>query len=407
MAGNCLIAQSGGPTAVINNSVYGIVHTFQKMNKNAIIYAGVHGVEGILEEKLFPLNELSDTSLFKLTGLPGAGLGSCRYKLSDTMDGAGDYEKLLKIFQKYDIRYFFYIGGNDSMDSAYKVHQMAKEAQYDMQVIGIPKTVDNDLVHTDHCPGFGSAAKFVANTSLEIYYDIASYPKKQVAVIEAMGRDAGWITGAAGLVKHYLPQMQQLVYLPEIVFDPHRFVTDIEKALLESPYVMVVASEGLKDKEGSYLSVSDRVDKFGHKQLGGLAGALDTIIKDSIEVDVRAITLNALQRSAMHCVSGNDKKAALEVGQEGAKMALDGKSGVMAAIIRESNTPFSFSVKDIDLQTVRNEVKPVPREWIGDDLCSVTPEFIEYAAPLIMGKTDPFNENGLINTVDVNMYRYK
>ncbi len=402
--GNCLIAQSGGPTAVINASAFGVAKEF--MNHGINVYAGTHGVQGIMEERLLDLSKIGGAELERLKYMPSAGLGSCRYKLADNAQKkSGDYEKLLGILDEYDIEYFFYIGGNDSMDSAYKIHRYAKEMGLNIKVMGVPKTIDNDLEITDHCPGFGSAAKYVANTALEVWYDIMSYPKKQVAVIEVMGRDTGWIAAAAALAQRKVPGLEMLIYVPEVAFDRDRFQADIERAVARSGKVIVVASEGIKFANGSYINLGEETDSFGHVKLGGVSKTLRRMIRGYIDIDVRAIELGVMQRCAMHCVSAQDLLESEIVGREAAKFALDGESGYMSAIIREEASHYHWSIQKAPLSEVRNRVKFLPGKYIGEDLCSVTDEYIDYVAPLVAGKVDVFDDDGLITGVHVDMFR--
>ncbi len=403
LKGNCLIAQSGGPTSVINASLYGVAKELLEVDSSINIYAGIFGVQGILEKKVVNLSKLNKETFEKIRLLPSAAFGSCRYKLSDDLNN--EYQELFDIFKEYDIRYFFYIGGNDSMDSAYKISQIAKSIGHEVYVMGVPKTIDNDLCCTDHTPGFGSAAKYIANVTAEVFYDISSYNKKQVVVMEAMGRNAGWITAASSITARLIPSMQHFIYLPEVVFEKEKFLNEVERALKVSKHVVVVASEGIKDKEGTYVTVTESVDSFGHVRLGGVANALRGMIKSSIDTEVRQIELGVMQRCAMHCVSAVDLQESEEIGRQTARFAIQGETGYMAAFSRKDTKHYESEIIKVDLSKVRNEVKYVPDHYIGKDGVSVTDECIEYIKPLISGKVDVFDESGLIQCVDIHNLR--
>ncbi len=406
LKGNCIIAQSGGPTAVINASAYGVIKTFLETDPSITVYGGVHGVQGILEGNLHNVTTMDPNVFAKLPFMPSAAFGSCRYKLADeSSTTGGDYARLLDIFKKFDIKYFFYIGGNDSMDSCYKIDRMAREAGIDLHVMGVPKTIDNDLEITDHCPGFGSAAKYVANTTAEVYYDISSYPKKQIAIIEAMGRDTGWLTASSALAARKIGGMEHLIYLPEVFFDDNRFIKDVEDALTRSRYVMIVASEGIRYENGHYINIADVADSFGHVKLGGIGKTLRRMIKSHFDIDVRALELNVMQRCAMHAVSGNDLREAELAGRTAAQLAIDGETGYMAALVREPGEVYSCGIQKAPLSEVRNRVKYFPKEWVGENLCSIKEGFYSYAAPLIAGKVDVFDDDGLINCQNMMAFR--
>lgn len=402
LIGNCIIAQSGGPTSVINASAYGVIREFLDTDSSIKVYAGTHGVQGILDRRLVDVAGINPSTIDHLKFLPSAAFGSCRYKLLDNIGNDGDYKKLLEIFKEYNIRYFFYNGGNDSMDSAAKVNRFAQSIGYEMRVVGVPKTIDNDLIETDHCPGFGSSAKYIANSVLEVWYDICSYSKKQITVIEAMGRDAGWLAASASLVGD---NVNKLIYLPENNFDDDRFLANVEEAMKKDKRLIIVASEGIHYGDGNYVSVDNARDSFGHAKLGGAARALKKMLLANFAVDVRAIELGLLQRCAMHCVSGNDLNESEMVGRGAAKLAISGETGCMAAFDRVSEDPYRCEVKSVPLDDVCNKVKNVPKDWIGEDLCSVTQDYIRYAAPLIAGKADVYGDDGLIHNVNIRLFR--
>ncbi|MCG8515982.1 MAG: 6-phosphofructokinase, partial [Halanaerobiales bacterium] len=300
LKGNCLIAQSGGPTAVINNSICGLYKEAARNKQIKIIYGALFGVKGILNEQFINLGEEKRQTIDGLRHTPGAALGSCRYRLKEA-----DYERLLVIFKKYNIRYFFYVGGNDSMDTADKINKLALATGYELRVIGVPKTIDNDLFHTDHCPGYGSSAKYIATLVMETGIDLQGIvASSDIVIFESMGRNAGWLTAAAALAKNSEEDAPHLIYLPEISFDKEKFIEDVAKVYQKLGYVYIVASEGLRDQDGNYLAAEKTKDAFGHVKLGnGVANALKEILIKELKVKVRCNLLGNSQRSAMHYAS--------------------------------------------------------------------------------------------------------
>ena len=395
--GNIIVGQSGGPTAAINSSLAGVFSAGKKFCTGKI-YGMVNGVEGLLKEKMVDLSEKlpadADVELLKRT--PSSYLGSCRYKLPKMGEGKEVYDKLFEIFAKYDIKAFFYIGGNDSMDTVYKLSEYAKAHDYEMCVAGVPKTIDNDLAATDHTPGFGSAAKFVAVTVKEIIRDIDVYSMKAVTIVEIMGRDAGWLTAASALSGVNDGRGPALVYLPERVFDKERFLCDLRNALDKHPAVLVAASEGIKFADGSYVGEdsSGKLDAFGHKQLSGVGKVLEGIVKAEIGCKVRSIELNLPQRCASHIASKTDIDESVRIGEAATRAAAEGNSGVMMIFVREAGE-YSVRIEKADISKIANAVRSVPDEYINAEANGITDEGIEYLLPLIVGETAPVYENGL------------
>lgn len=396
---NCLVAQSGGPTSVINSSFVGVYDEARESNRFNTIYAGINGIEGILQEKLLNLNEISSSRLSLLKYTPSSGLGSCRYKMKNYKDDASEYEKLFKIFEQYNIDTFFYIGGNDSMDTVRALAEYTRLNNIDVQVIGVPKTIDNDLMETDHTPGYGSASKFIATTVLESYLDSSVYLNNGIFIIETMGRDTGWLTASAALAKIEGRQVADFIYLPEVSFVKEKFLEDVNKRFKEQNQVFIVASEGIKDEKGDFVAkanVSAVHDKFGHAQLGGVCGSLKNLITVSgITSRVKTLELGVTQRSAMHCASLTDIEEAYNVGREAVKYALKGETGYMVGIKRIQNTPYLSETFLVDPSKVANHVKYFPSEWVNADGNFVNDEALEYISPLIQGTPVLQTENGL------------
>ncbi|MGB9678808.1 MAG: 6-phosphofructokinase [Thermoanaerobacteraceae bacterium] len=388
---NCLVAQSGGPTAVINSSLYGVIMEASKSNLIGKIYGGLNGIEGIINDKIIDILSIPYDKLKLIRFSPAAALGSCRYKLKDFKEDDTDYKKLIEIFKKYNIKFFFYIGGNDSMDAADKINHYAKEQGFEIQVIGIPKTVDNDLVFTDHCPGFGSAAKYIATTTLELALDAEVYETKTINVMEVMGRNAGWLTASSALAGEKMPYLKQLIYLPEVPFNEEKFLDDVYKAHKEYGNVFITVSEGIVDEKGDYVAKRENAyakDAFGHTQLGGVGDYIESIIKEKIYKRVKMTRLGVTQRSAMHFASKVDFDEAEILGREAVKYALNGETGKMIGLIRESNNPYSVKIGLIELNKVSNQEKKIPIQWINSEGNHITKEFLEYARPLILGEVN-------------------
>jgi len=392
--GNVLVAQSGGPTAVINASLAGVVT--EALNHGCIeeIYGGLHGVQGILNEELIDLAEESQQAIRGLRYTPGSALGSCRYQMSSQED----YERVLQVFQAHNIRYFFYIGGNDSQDTASKISNLAKERGYGLRVIGIPKTVDNDLPMTDHCPGYGSVIKYLATTVKEIALDNESMGRHDfVSIIEVMGRNSGWITAGASLAKrrNEVDDPPHLILMPEVRFDPQAFVARVQEVLRKSPYCMVVVGEGLTDQDGNYLAAGASQDDFGHSALGGVGEYLRDLVEQHLGgVNARSCKLGIAQRAAAHCSSQTDNDEAFLAGRAAVQAAVNGHSDKMVTLIRAESDFYGCETGLANLDEVANSVKPFPTQWINEDGVSINFQFFKYANPLIQGEIEVPYENG-------------
>lgn len=388
--GNAVVGQSGGPTAAINATLAGVIKGAQGAISDGTIekiYGMRNGIEGFLREDLIDLSDFSEHEALKTT--PAAALGSCRKRLKAHDVDAETYERILEILKKYNIRYFFYIGGNDSMDTVLKLSNYAKDNDYELRVVGVPKTIDNDLMATDHTPGFASAAKFIATTVKEIRRDIEVYRLKAVTIVEIMGRDAGWLTSAAALPEVVSDKCADLIYLPECAFDVSRFVDDVKALLEKQDAVLVAVSEGIRDKDGEYIGAnSSVVDAFGHKALSGAGKTLEGIIKAEIGCKVRSIELNLPQRCASHLASLTDINESVGVGKSAVGAAVSGRSGVMMTILRR---PGEYSVEYgcADISGIANGVRGVPREYINREANGVTQACLDYLAPLIVGEVEP------------------
>ena len=399
---NLLVAQSGGPTAAINATVAGVVSCAVLSGKVDHIYGAVNGIEGVLAEKFLDLGKKLDSAekISLLMQTPAAALGSCRYKLGDPKENTEDFEEILRIFRRHEIRYFIYIGGNDSMDTVNKLSKYCKEnGVEDVFVVGAPKTIDNDLVGTDHCPGFGSAAKYLAATFAELERDCHVYEKKAVTIVEVMGRNAGWLTGAAALSKGEDCEGPDLIYLPELPFDLQLFGEKIKQLLQEKTSIVVAVSEGIRTEDGTYVcelgNSIDFVDAFGHKQLSGTASYLASYIAGEIGCKTRAIELSTLQRAASHAASRVDILEAYQVGGAAVKAADEGDTGKMVVLKRLSDDPYQCGTEVKDVHKIANDEKLVPRNWVNEEGTYVTNEFISYVRPLIQGDVSPVMVDGI------------
>jgi 6-phosphofructokinase 1 len=384
---------------VINSSAAGVF--LQALSEDCItkVYGAAHGIRGVLEENFYDMGQEDKKELELLKTTPSSALGSVRYKLADPEKDDTDYKRLLEVFKKYDVRYFFYNGGNDSMDTCNKVSKFMQKSGYEMRVIGVPKTVDNDLWATDHCPGFASAAKYIATSTMEVYQDARVYDTGMITILEIMGRNAGWLTAASALAS--LKGMgPDLIYLPERVFDLDDFLARVKEIHKKNKNVIAAVSEGIKDKDGRYISEygSDLAcsrDSFGHAQMGGLASTLANYAKEVTGAKVRGIEFSLLQRCAAHIASGTDIEEAFLAGQTAVKAAVEGKTDMMVAFERASGKEYKCNIKLIELHEVANKEKTIPDEWITPDGTGVTQDFIDYALPLIQGTTSLPFENGL------------
>jgi 6-phosphofructokinase 1 len=390
LRGNAVVAQSGGPTTVINASACGVIQ--QCLRESAIqdIYGANNGVLGLIQEDLFDLRAESADTIAGLRYTPSAAIGSCRYKLRDLTKDRDKYQRLLDVFRAHGIRYFFYIGGNDSMDTADKVNRLAGEEGYELRVLGIPKTIDNDLVATDHCPGYGSVAKFLATAVMEAGRDneaMATFDA--VTIVEAMGRNTGWIAAAAGLARRHEDEAPHLIYVPEIPFNADRFLTDVRDVHRRLGRVFIVASEGLVNEKREYVTAQQgqfATDAFGHRQLGGVADYLQHLIEQEIGIKARYNKLGTHQRNAIHFASRTDSEEAYACGQEAVRRAVGGTSGQMVTLVRESEKPYRCRYGLAPLAEVANGVKYLPREYLDTSGTQVTEALRRYAGPLIVGE---------------------
>ena len=394
--GKLLYGQSGGPTSVINSSAYGVIREALK-NQDYItdILMMKHGIHGALNENFIFISKQDEEDIELLKHSPGSAFGSVRYKMEDYKEDDTDYVRLLYIFQKYNIRYFLYNGGNDSMDTCDRISEYMKHVGYDIRIIGVPKTIDNDLPFTDHTPGYGSAAKFIINTVMEVSYDMLAYPKGKVTIVEIMGRHAGWLT-ASSVVAAKNGFGPDLIYLPEVPFSIEKFKKDVKKVYDKKSQCLVAVSEGLSNEEGIFLSSSSALkDAFGHFQLGGVSSKLAQIVNNEMRISSRNIELGTTQRSAAHLQSLTDVNEAIEVGRTAVKYALKGESGVMVTIERVSSKPYEVNYSKQPLSAIANKEKVVPKSMINKDGNGVTEEFIDYIMPLIQGENTPKYSNGV------------
>ena len=400
LKGSCIIGQSGGPTAVINASAFGVIRAALDADCITKVYGAAHGIRGVLDDKLYIMDEEDPKELELLKNTPSSELGSVRYKIADPDEDDTDYRRILEIFRKYDVRYFFYNGGNDSMDTCEKISRYMKKVGYECRVMGVPKTIDNDLWGTDHCPGYGSAAKYIATSCMEVSKDARVYDTGMITVIEIMGRHAGWLAGAAALAS-YCGSGPNLVYLPEVDFDYEKFCADVIAIYRRQGNVLVAASEGIHDKNGKFISeygssLAETKDAFGHAQLGGLAVQLADELKKRTGAKVRGIELSLLQRCGAHLASETDLNEAVEAGRLAVEAAIAGETGKMVAFKRnEVDGKYACEMMLIPLESVANLEKKVPREWINAEGNNVTKDFINYALPLIQGQPERPTEHSL------------
>lgn len=397
---NLLVAQSGGPTTAINATLVGVLKGARISDKVDKVFGAKNGIEGAINDNLIDLNELlKDTeALDTLTYTPSSALGSCRYKMKDWREDDEPYKKIIDTFIKHEIKYFIYIGGNDSMDTVNKLAEYCKMNNHDFYIMGAPKTVDNDLNLTDHSPGFGSAAKYIATTISEIERDISVYDIPAVTIVEIMGRNAGWLTAASALARVNGGSGPDLIYLCEKDFDNDKFIQDIKDKLAVKPGVLVTISEGIKYSDGSYVSdsiSSGAVDNFGHKYIAGSAKALEQLVRNEIGCKVRAIELNLMQRAAAHIASETDIIESQMLGQKAFDCVVNGVTGKMAAIHRLGDNPYQVEFTAVDVSQVANHEKTVPTDWITPEGNDVTEEMMTYLRPLIMGEVNIKYENGI------------
>ncbi len=397
LKGACIIGQSGGPTSVINASAYGVIRTALDNPNITGVYGAEHGIVGVLNDRLFDMSKEDPKELELLKYTPSSALGSCRYKMKDPDVDDTDYKRILEVFKKHDVRYFFYNGGNDSMDTCNKISKYMQKVGYDCRVMGVPKTIDNDLFGTDHCPGFASAAKYIATSCMEVWHDARVYDKGMVCIIEIMGRHAGWLTAASVLACEY-GAGPDLIYVPEVDFDMDKFLADVERIYKEKGNVMVAVSEGIHYADGSFVSEAktSATDGFGHAQLGGLAALLANVVKERTGAKVRGIELSLLQRCGAHLASQTDIEESFMAGKAAVENAVAGITDKMVAFERATeNGHYVCKTKLLNLTDVANFEKKVPLEWINDEHNGIKHEFVDYALPLIQGETKMVKEDSL------------
>ena len=387
---NAIVAQSGGPTAVINSSACGVIQEAIKSGKVSRILGAVNGILGVLKEDLFDISAEKPETIKALKQTPAAAIGSCRYKLKSLKESRADFERVLDVFKAHNIRYFFYAGGNDSMDTADKVNKLAADSGYELVCMGIPKTVDNDLAFTDHCPGYPSVAKYVATCAMEAGRDTeALYTTDTCTILEVMGRNAGWIAAATGLAARGPEDAPHLIYMPEAVFSFDKLVKDVKEVLKELGRVFIVAGEGLKDKDGNYVTADAGVfgkDSFGHVQLGGVAEMLKSVIEKEVGIKARFNKLGTNQRNAMHFASLTDVNEAYMCGQMAVRYAMEGENGKMVTLVRQDSPKYECTTGLAELSDVANGEKKVPPEYINEKGNHITDAMRDYVRPLVRGE---------------------
>ena len=400
LVGACMFGQSGGPSSVINSSAAGVFTEALKQDCITAVYGAAHGIKGVLNEEFYDISKEDVKELMLLKNTPSSALGSVRYKLKAEKVDDTDYKRLLEVFKKYNIRYFFYNGGNDSMDTCNKVSKYMKKSGWECRVMGVPKTIDNDLFGTDHCPGYGSAAKYVATTTMELKLDATVYDTPMITVVEAMGRHAGWLTAASALAcaKGLVPD---LIYLQEIPYSNEKFLADVDKKMKENNgKCMIVISEGIADENGTLIAekINANVakDSFGHAQLGGVGTSLANLCKDKFGCKTRAIEFSLMQRCGAHLASKADVEEAFKAGAAAVKYAVNGKTDKMVILKRDMNSgKYKCKVGVMDVAKAANTEKKVPLEWIINDGTMLSQDFIDYALPLIQGDSKAPLEDGL------------
>lgn len=398
---NMLVAQSGGPSAAINATITGVIDAGIASDQVGHVYGARNGIKGVLNENFVNLDEVCDTKEKRdlLSVTPAAALGSCRWKLKDPKENAEEFEEIIRILRKNNIGYFVYTGGNDSMDTVYKLSIYCKENNIDdIKVMGAPKTIDNDLGETDHCPGFGSAAKFIATAFTEIACDCFVYDVPSVTIVEVMGRNAGWLTASSALARTEERRVPQLIYLCEKVFDEEKFIEDVNKALEKENNIIVAVSEGVKDATGHYVgeeTKSGKEDAFGHKYLSGIGKYLEGLVGNRIGCKVRSVELNILQRCAGYMLSETDIIESRNLGAFAAVSAIRGESGKMSALKRICDDPYQVEIESADLSKIANFEKKVPMEWINEEGNDIKDDLLTYLKPLIQGEVQIPYENGV------------
>ena len=401
LKGACMFGQSGGPSSVINSSNAGVFIEALEQDCITEVYGAAHGIRGILNEEFYDIAKESKEELLLLKNTPSSAMGSVRYKLKDAQVDDSDYKRLLEVFKKYNVRYFFYNGGNDSMDTCNKISKFMANSGWECKVIGVPKTIDNDLFGTDHCPGYASAAKYVATTTMEVKLDASVYDTPMITVIEVMGRNAGWLTAASKLAS-YKGLGPDLIYLPEVAFDIDKFVKDVDAVMKKNANkCLVCVSEGIKNAEGTLVAelFAENLakDSFGHAQLGGVGAALANICKEKFGCKTRAIEFSLMQRCGAHLASKVDVEEAFNAGRESVKVAVSGETDKMVIFERSYDKDGNYvcNYKAMPLELAANTEKTVPQEWIINNGTDVSDEFVKYALPLIQGDCKAPLEDGL------------
>ena len=399
LRGACIIGQSGGPTSVINASAYGVIDTALKSGAITQVLGAEHGIMGVLNDRLFDMGQEDPEELRLLKYTPSSALGSCRYKIADPELDDTDYKRILEVFKKHDVRYFFYNGGNDSMDTCNKINQYMQSVGYECRVMGVPKTIDNDLFGTDHCPGYASAAKYIATSCAEVWQDAHVYDTGMVTIIEIMGRNAGWLTAAAAPATAEDCEGVDMICLPEVPFNVEHFVEKVRTMQEKKPSIVIAVSEGVKLEDGRYVcELADdvhAVDAFGHKALTGTARYLANVVARNLDTKTRCIELSTLQRCAGHLTSRTDITEAYQVGGAAAKAAFEGVTGQMVALKRISNSPYQCTTELHPISEVANLEKKVPLSWMNANHTQMTDEFLAYARPLIQAELTPLYIAGL------------
>lgn len=396
---NCIAGQSGGPSVAINSSLAGVLQTVIESRGYGKVYGAVNGIRGVLDNNIMDLTEkaAADRGFVEhLKKTPSMYLGSCRHMLPDYREDSTPYKQIFERFEQYDIGAFFYIGGNDSMDTVMKLNKYAESIGSEVRIIGIPKTIDNDLCITDHAPGYGSAAKYVAAAMIEIGHDTSIYPINSVTVVEIMGRDAGWLAASSVLARNEYNKAPHLVYLPETPFSTEKFLEDVREQISIHHNVVVAVSEGIRDEKGQYISAGESVeDSFGHSKLSGAGKVLEHILSENLGIKVRTVEISILQRCAAHMSSLTDIAEAFRAGRHAVESAIKGETGRMVTIERISDSPYTTGMNCVPVEQIAGLEKKVPRVWINESGNDVTREFIDYAFPLIQGEPIVDYKNGL------------
>ena len=408
-AKNAIYAQSGGVTSVINTTACGVIETARKSKKIGKLYAGKDGIVGVLNEDLIDTNREDNNEIRKLMHTPGGVFGSCRHKLKDVNESEREYKRLIEVFKAHDIGYFFYNGGNDSADTAFKVSQISKKLGYPINCIAIPKTVDNDLAVTDSCPGFGSAAKYIATSVFEASLDVASMSETstKVFILEVMGRHAGWMAASSALARSKKNNAPHIILFPEISFNQTNFLKKVKEVVKNKGYCVIVASEGVKNSKGKFLSESNTRDAFGHSQLGGVAPYLAGLVSQKLNLKNHWAVSDYLQRSARHISSTTDLNHAEAVGIHAVKYAINGMNSVMPVIVRNKNKKYSWKIEPAQLSKIANVEKKLPYSFISKNGFDVTSSAIKYLKPLIQGEAFPKFKNGIPYTQKLKLVEVK